>query len=145
MSKEFHEVEPVMVDIQEDIERRYDLAGLAEAATRGSVRIWMLIALGMAIVIVSGASLLIGRSISKALLAMVLSMSKLAKGDSTVAVPGLGRADEIGEMAEAVRVFKTSMVETERRRAEQSALEQRQRHRGRAEMHKAGNALGGAA
>ena len=45
MSKEFHEIEPVMVDIQEGIERRYDQAGVAEAATRGSVRIWMLIAL----------------------------------------------------------------------------------------------------
>ncbi len=144
MSKEFHEIEPIMVDIQQGIERRYDQAGLAEAATRGSVRIWMLMALGLAIVIVSGASLLIGRSISKALLAMVLSMSRLAKGDSTVAIPGLGRADEIGEMADAVQVFKTNMMETERLRADQSALEQRQSKQRKAEMHKLADAFEGA-
>src|SRR6266850_5387305 len=71
MSKEFHQIEPVIVKIQQSVERRYKEASSAEAATRGSVEMWMLIALGLAVVVVSGASFLIGRSISKALSAMV--------------------------------------------------------------------------
>ncbi|MBO9101885.1 MULTISPECIES: methyl-accepting chemotaxis protein [unclassified Rhizobium] len=38
------------------------------------------------------------------------SMKKLAEGDSTTAIPYDGRADEIGEMAAAVEVFRTNAV-----------------------------------
>ena len=126
MSKEFHEIEPVVVEIQQGVERRYNEAGAAEAATRDSIKVWMLIALGLAIVLVSGASFLIGRSISNALSAMVRAMTCLAGGDFSVAIPGLGRRDEVGEMADAVEVFKTNMSEAARLRAGQLMAEQRQ-------------------
>src|ERR1700681_2732890 len=87
MSKEFHQIEPVIVEIQQSVERLYEQAISAEAATRGSVEMWMLIALGLAVVVVSGASLLIGRSISNALSAMVRAMTRLAGGEFTVAIP----------------------------------------------------------
>ena len=144
MSKEFHQIEPVMVKIQQSVERLYKEASSAEAATRGSVEMWMLIALGLAVVVVSGASFLIGRSISKALSAMVRAMIRLAGGDFTVAIPGLGRRDEVGEMAGAVEVFKTNMIETERLRAEQSDVEQRQLRLRKADMHKLADAFEGA-
>jgi methyl-accepting chemotaxis protein len=126
MSKEFHEIEPVVVEIQQGIEQRYNEASTAEAATRDSIKVWMLIALGLAIVLVSGASFLIGRSISNALSAMVWAMTSLAAGEFSVAVPGLGRSDEVGEMADAVEVFKTNMSEAARLRAEQLVAQQRQ-------------------
>src|SRR6267142_515204 len=144
MSKEFHQIEPVIVKIQQSVERRYKEASSAEAATRGSVEMWMLIALGLAVVVVSGASFLIGRSISKALSAMVRAMIRLAGGDFTVAIPSLGRKDEVGEMAGAVEVFKTNMIETERLRAEQSDAEQRQLQLRKADMHKLADAFEGA-
>ena len=144
MSKEFHQIEPVIVKIQQSVERRYKEASSAEAATRGSVEMWMLIALGLAVVVVSGASFLIGRSISKALSAMVRAMIRLAGGDFTVAIPSLGRKDEVGEMAGAVEVFKTNMIETERLRAEQSDVEQRQLQLRKADMHKLADAFEGA-
>ena len=64
-------------------------------------------------------------------------MNTLAKGDTGVAVSGSERRDEIGEMAQAVQVFKDSMIareeaeaqiarqreENERRRAEREARE----------------------
>lgn len=81
MSKEFQQIEPVVVEIQQGVEQRYNEAGAAEAATRDSIKVWMLIALGLAIVLVSGASFLIGRSISNALSAMVRAMTSLAVGD----------------------------------------------------------------
>jgi methyl-accepting chemotaxis protein len=144
MSKEFHQIEPVIVEIQQSVERLYKEAISAEAATRGSVETWMLIALGLAVVVVSSASLLIGRSISKALSAMVRAMTRLAGGDFTVAIPSLGRKDEVGEMAGAVEVFKTNMIETERLRAEQSDAEQRQLRLRKADMNKLADAFEGA-
>jgi len=144
MSKEFHQIEPVIVKIQQSVERLYKEASSAEGATRGSVEMWMLIALGLAVVVVSGVSLLIGRSISQALSAMVRAMTRLAGGDFTFAIPSLGRKDEVGEMAGAVEVFKTNMIETERLRAEQSDAEQRQLQLRKSDMHKLADAFEGA-
>ena len=144
MSKEFQDIEPVITGIQQGIERRYTEADMAEAETHASVRRWMLVAFGLAVVLVCGASLLIGRSISNALSAMVRAMIALAGGDFRVAIPGLGRRDEVGEMAGAVEIFKTSMIETERLRAEQLAIEQRQMQQRKADMHRLADAFEGA-
>ena len=51
------------------------------------------------------------------------AMTRLANGDLKIAIPGLGR-DEIGEMASAVEVFKNSVTEAERLRAEPRESEQ---------------------
>ena len=66
---------------------------------------------------------LIGRSISRPVVRMCTAMRLLAGGDKTVAVPGVGRKDEIGQMAEAVQVFKDNMLEADRLRAEQERSE----------------------
>ena len=144
MSKEFHQIEPVIVEIQQGVERRYNAADTAETTTRDSIKLWMLVALGLAVVLVSGASFQIGRSISKALSAMVRAMTTLAGGDVTIAIPSLGRNDEVGEMAGAVEVFKNNMIETERLRAEQAAAEQQQAQQRSAEMRKLADAFEGA-
>jgi methyl-accepting chemotaxis protein len=71
-------------------------------------------------------------------------MTRLAGGEKAVAIPGLGRNDEIGEMAGAVEVFKNNMIEAERLRAEQAGIETRQRQRRQADMHKLADAFEGA-
>ena len=48
-------------------------------------------------------------------------MRRLAEGDNNVAVPGVGRGDEIGQMAAAVEVFKDAAAA--KLRAEQEAIE----------------------
>jgi methyl-accepting chemotaxis protein len=96
----------------------------------------MLITFALAFLAVGGMSFLIGRSISNAIVAMVKSMKRLATGDATVEIPGVGRQDEIGEMADAVQVFKTSMIENERMRAEQSDNERRQAEQRKADMNR---------
>ncbi len=144
MSKTFHDIEPVIADLEKNVERLYETAEATEAATRSSVSKWMLIAFGLAVVAVFGVSLLIGRSISKALGSMVAVMTRLAGGDLRIAIPGLGRKDEIGEMAGAVDVFKNNMVEAERLRAEQLDAEQRQAEKRKAEMIKLADAFEGA-
>jgi methyl-accepting chemotaxis protein len=144
MAKTFRSLEPLIAEVGQDVDRLYREADAAEAGKREAVRTWMLVAFGLAVVVVCGLSLLIGRSISKALLAMVGAMTRLAGGEKAVAIPGLGRNDEIGEMAGAVEVFKNNMIEAERLRAEQADIEARQRQQRRADMHKLADAFEGA-
>ncbi len=144
MMNTFRGFEPLMVEIAEGVERRYKEAEASQAAIRNSVRMWMLIAFALSVVLVSALSLLIGRSISNALASMVSAMTGLAGGELKVAIPGLGRKDEIGEMADAVEVFKNNMIEAERLRAEQQEAEQRQAQRRKADMHELANAFEGA-
>ncbi len=144
MMKTFRGFEPLMVEVGQGVEALYKVADAAEAATRESVANWMWIAFALAVVIVSGLSLLIGRSISTAIGSMVTAMTTLAGGDVKLAIPGLGRRDEIGEMAGAVEVFKNSMIETDRLRAEQLEAEQRQAAQRKADMIKLADAFEGA-
>ena len=144
MMKTFRAIEPLTVEVGQGVRRLYEEADAAEAEIRGSVKMWMLIALVLAVVVVSATSFLIGRSISTALSAMVRAMTGLAGGDATIAIPGLARKDEVGEMAGAVQVFKTNMVETERLRAEQSESEARQVQQRKADMHRLADAFEGA-
>lgn len=144
MMKTFRGFEPVMVEIAGSVERLYKEADAAEMATRESVRNWMLIAFALSVVLVCALSFLIGRSISKAIAAMVSAMTRLAGGDLKIAIPGLGRKDEVGEMAGAVDVFKNNMIEAERLRAEQREAEQRQAERRKADMRELADAFEGA-
>ena len=60
---------------------------------------------------------------------MTRAMRALADGDKTVEIPGAGRGDEIGGMANAVQVFKETMTRADRlaeeQQAERAAKEQR--------------------
>jgi methyl-accepting chemotaxis protein len=144
MMKTFRGFEPLMVEIAQGVERRYKEAEATEASTRDAVRNWMLIAFALSVVLVCGLSLLIGQSISKALASMVSAMTRLAGGDVRLAIPGLGRRDEIGEMAGAVEVFKTNMIEAERLRAEQLEADQRRAEQRKADMRELADAFEGA-
>jgi methyl-accepting chemotaxis protein len=64
-------------------------------------------------------SLLLGRSVSRPLVAMTATMNRLSSGETDVAIPGSGRRDELGVMTKAVQVFKDNMIETSRLRTEQ--------------------------
>ena len=61
---------------------------------------------------------LLTRAITAPIARMTGAMAALAKGDTDIEVPGIGRGDEIGAMAAAVRVFKESMIERQRTQAE---------------------------
>ena len=75
--------------------------------------------LGLAgLVVGSGLAWIIGRGIARPIVAMCGAMRALAGGDKSVTIPGVGRKDEIGQMAGTVQVFKDSMIETERLREE---------------------------
>jgi methyl-accepting chemotaxis protein len=59
-------------------------------------------------------SFILSRGIATPIVNMTDTMSRLASGDKSVEIPGIERKDEIGEMADAVQVFRDNMIETER-------------------------------
>ena len=61
--------------------------------------------------------LLVGR-VAVPIRRMTDTMRSLANGDKSVEIPGVGRKDEIGQMADTVAVFKNSMIESDRLREE---------------------------
>jgi methyl-accepting chemotaxis protein len=71
-------------------------------------------------------AVLIARSIVGPLTSMTRAMGLLAGGDLAVEIPSRGKADEIGDMAKAIQVFKDNMIDTERMRHEQTEIEARQ-------------------
>jgi len=75
--------------------------------------------------LLSGITLVMTRSVIKPIGGLVAAMGTLASGDTSTVVPGRERGDEVGTMAGAVQVFKESMIETERLRAEQVEAEKR--------------------
>ncbi|MFL9828183.1 methyl-accepting chemotaxis protein [Rhodoplanes sp. SY1] len=97
-----------------------DLAAQTWAAARTSFAIAATI-----IVITLVIAFLLARSITRPLKQIGAAMGDLARGDLDVAVPGLGRHDEIGAMAESVAVFKTNAIERRRLEAEQKKAEAR--------------------
>ena len=88
------------------------------------------------IVVVVGASLLVSRSITRPVHEMTGAMARLADGDLDVDIPAEGRSDEIGEMSEAVAVFKRNAVEMRRLAAEQEEVKRRAEAEQRAARHR---------
>ncbi|HEV7367904.1 MAG TPA: HAMP domain-containing methyl-accepting chemotaxis protein [Arenibaculum sp.] len=70
---------------------------------------------------VMAALYLVVASFSTPLEQLTRLVTRLADGDYTLAVPGLARRDEVGELARAVEVLKTNAAERERLEAEQVA------------------------
>ena len=67
-------------------------------------------------------ALLLGKGISRPMTAMCKAMRELAGGNFDVVLPGLGRRDELGEMASAVEAFKMQAIaKAERDAAAQDA------------------------
>jgi len=74
-------------------------------------------------------ALYVSRAVTGPLTAMTSVMKRLAGGDLSIAVPEIGRSDEIGLMAEAVGVFKEDIIGARRLETEQKAERLRKEQR----------------
>ncbi|MBO0903159.1 HAMP domain-containing protein, partial [Jiella sonneratiae] len=84
------------------------------AATEANVGASFYLQLGttlLAVTLVGLFTFLMSRSISRPIHAMTAAMRRLAAGEKDIAVPAIGRRDELGEMATAVQVFKDQAIE----------------------------------
>lgn len=121
MSTTFAEAEPVMEELRARIET--DFAG-ATAAFDDINRNAFVLSLSLIVVIAViclTLGMLVGRSVSRPVHSLTERMRALAAGDKTIDVPKTEAADEIGEMARAVLVFKENMIRNEEMAAEQEA------------------------
>ncbi|WP_164938077.1 methyl-accepting chemotaxis protein [Bradyrhizobium guangxiense] len=88
-------------------------------------RLMLMLALGgLAIGVVL--ALMLGNGISRPMIAMCKAMRELASGNFDVVLPGLGRKDEIGEMASAVEEFKVQAIAKAERDAAASEVQNRE-------------------
>ena len=124
-SDAFAAIEPRIDAVRKSVERTRIEAESANIQTAAATRSEMQIAILLTVVAVSAFAFLTGRAISRPLSAMTGAMGKLANGNFDVVLPGLGRKDEIGEMAQAVEQFKVEARERARRDAEDEEAETR--------------------
>jgi methyl-accepting chemotaxis protein len=126
-----HDVETYFVESQKGLgaiitvrDALYDNAAEILAAAYSTARLSFMIALAvLAAVIAASAALvvMVQRRVCKPIVDITASMSQLAAGDMSGAIPASERKDEIGAMAAAVQVFKDNMIKAERLSAEQAA------------------------
>ena len=107
----------------------------AQIAAGASLSRSILIGAGVVGVILLAVILLATRSVTGPLRGLTGGMKKLAAGNFDVVLPGLGRGDEIGEMAQAVEDFKVKAAERAQQEAgEKAAADRRASAARKAEM-----------
>ncbi|WP_332765418.1 methyl-accepting chemotaxis protein [Phenylobacterium sp.] len=82
-----------------------------QVASSRSAYTWLMLGLALAMTIAVALGGLLTRTIARPVTAMTAAMRRLAQGDFEAAIPAVGRKDEVGQMADAVAVFKTAGLE----------------------------------
>jgi methyl-accepting chemotaxis protein len=122
--KQFTTLEGAMSNASDRIEA----ASTAAAARAKSVALFSEILMTAAViagVIFAGILIVISRAaIVRPVLNLASDMRRLAAGQNDITVSGAGRADEIGEMAKSVEVFRQSGIERARLEAEAAGFQQ---------------------
>jgi methyl-accepting chemotaxis protein len=85
-----------------------------------SARLWILGILILAAALCLGIGVSMIHSISQPIRSMTEAMRRLAGKDVGITIPGVGRGDEIGAMADAILVFKENMIKADRLESEQA-------------------------
>jgi methyl-accepting chemotaxis protein len=87
---------------------------------------------GLALVLVGAGVLIIARSVARPLSLITATIKQVAEGADNVEVPHTGRADEIGALARAIRIFQQAMDRNRNLNSQvlldSKAREQRTRH-----------------
>lgn len=100
------------------------------------MRNFILVGAGATLVVVILAGWFIARSLSSPISRMTGVMHELAGGNLQVRILDHNRQDEVGEMAQALRVFRQNARDVENLRNEQEELQRRTQEEQRALMHK---------
>ena len=116
-----------------DIAKDHVAQQRAEAMRAFTLQLGLLAA---AVLVAGGMMWVVSRRVARPLHVLQEAMRKLAGGDLAVDVSFAGRKDEIGALGGAMQVFKDSMNEAERLRAEQKETEARAGGQRKADMQK---------
>lgn len=127
-AKAFQEMETPFASIMKPLDQdgQLNADNGKKAADEGqeiaaSAHWWIFSGLGIASLfcLLTGWSMI--RGISMPITEMTAAMRRLAQKELKTAIPGVGRGDEIGGMAEAVQVFKDNMIKADELSAAQEA------------------------
>ncbi|MCR6633170.1 MAG: methyl-accepting chemotaxis protein [Magnetospirillum sp.] len=99
------------------------------------------ISMVLSLVLVVGTLLMMDRQLVEPLSEMTDATARMAEGDLTVAVPGVGRTDEIGRMAGAVEVFRENAHKVRQAAVQQEAEHRRNRRKLQSEILALTNAI----
>ncbi|MGY6569843.1 MAG: methyl-accepting chemotaxis protein [Salinarimonas sp.] len=93
-----------------------DARAIGEGTAAAAMQVVMMTIAATVLLAILGIAIavLIGRSVSRPVVAMTSAMRELADGNTAITVPGRERSDEIGAMAGAVEVFRQNAIERER-------------------------------
>ena len=119
MRNTFHKFRDALQEDQDYQVKSGHKESQTSAETYSSSRTLILVALGLAATLCIISGWLIVSGVSAPIRAMTGVMARLAQHDLTTEINGIGRKDEVGQMAAAVQVFKTSMIDADRLKEEQ--------------------------
>ncbi len=111
-----------MADNQKQLLNNDAAAGNAEIGQLVTIE-WILLVTGLAVA--AAVAFFTGRAIVTPVKSMTAAMGLLAEGDKSVEIPARDRKDEIGEMAQAVQVFKDNAIRMEEMAKEQAEADRR--------------------
>ena len=116
--------------VEYESENGYNFRGDAVATIERAW--WITIAFGAAVIALGVLlALALGNRLSRVIRGTTDAMAKLAAGDSSADVPGVGRRDELGRMAAALQVFKEN-AKDKARLEEEKRIELAQQEESRA-------------
>jgi len=95
----------------------------------------LLLCAGVILVLTLVPSWLVARSLARPLSHLSAVMQRLAQGDTAVTVAGTARADQIGDMARSIDVFRQNAIEKSEMEAERSATAARHAAERQQAMH----------
>jgi methyl-accepting chemotaxis protein len=112
LSDAYAKFDPQIVAIEKAIEKIYEDATATAHATVAATTLQIEIGILTVTVGVILLAFFIGRGISKPIIALIKPLEDLASGNFAVTVPGTGRKDEVGQIAEAVRSMADKVSST---------------------------------
>jgi len=122
--------EPMLAQLQEVIQQRYQAAMAIAEETGNKARILTFALVGAIGLLAVAAAVLIGRSISGPVNALSARMERLAEGDTGIEVDTSGK-DEITRMALTVLVFRDNLVRNRELQLEEANRQAKELERGR--------------
>jgi methyl-accepting chemotaxis protein len=125
-NEKFTALERALDDVGNGIQSGAEEIGQQANAFAATATMISLAALAAGIVMPGLLMLFVLRGMVRPLGRIEESMRTLATGNHSVEIFGVGRRDEIGQMADTLQVFKNNLIEAERLRAQQQEAQQRQ-------------------
>ncbi|WP_454761755.1 HAMP domain-containing methyl-accepting chemotaxis protein [Caulobacter segnis] len=131
--KSLTEIRAIQKELLEAAQGRVAVRAQEAEDAQRTAHLALLIGGAVAVAIAGLMGWLLSHAIGAPVAAMTAAMRRLSAGDHAVEVPAVGRKDEVGQMADAVAVFKDAAIEKLRVEAEAAA------HRAAVEAERAAN------